>query len=89
MDTTLKNEAEDRGKKFNKEETMEKIRVKCREALGDPGQDIYLISKKEKVEVEAGNLKIEIEFRDNRLLKHAVRIKESTFRKTHSFKTRW
>ena len=68
---------------------MEKIRVKCREALGDPGQDIYLISKKEKVEVEAGNLKIEIEFRDNRLLKHAVRIKESTFRKTHSFKTRW
>ena len=89
MDTTLKNEAEDRGKKFNKEETMEKIRVKCREALGDPGQDIYLISKKEKVEVEAGNLKFEIEFRDNRRLKHAVRVKESTFPKTHSFKNRW
>ena len=43
MDTTMKNEAEDRGRKFNEEETKEMIRNNCREELDDPEQEIYLI----------------------------------------------
>ena len=43
MDTTMKNEAEDRGRKFNEEETKEMIRSNCREELDDPEQEILLI----------------------------------------------
>ena len=43
MDTTMKNEAEDRGRKFNEEETKEMIRSNCREELDDPEQEICLI----------------------------------------------
>ena len=42
MDTTMKNEAEDRGRKFNEEETKEMIRSNCREELDDPEQEICL-----------------------------------------------
>ena len=73
MDTTMKNESEDRGRKFNEEETKEKIRRNCREALDDPEQEIYLISKKDRIRVEAGKQEVEVTFPDNQLLKMAVR----------------
>ena len=73
MDTTMKNEAEDRGRKFNEEETKEMIRRNCREELDDPEQEIYLISKKSPIRVEVGKKEVEISFPDNQLLKMAVR----------------
>ena len=73
MDTTMKNESEDRGRKFNEEETKEKIRRNCREELDDPEQEIYLISKKDRIRVEAGKQEVEVTFPDNQLLKMAVR----------------
>ena len=46
MDSTMQNEANDRGRKFNEEETKERIRSNCREELDDPDHEIYLISRK-------------------------------------------
>ena len=72
MDTTMQNEAEDRGRKFNEEETKEMIRRNCREELDDPEQEIFLLSKKKKISVEAGKKEVEVTFPDNDLLKIAV-----------------
>jgi len=44
----MQNEASDRGRKFNEEETKEMIRRNCREELDDPEQEIFLLSKKEE-----------------------------------------
>ena len=46
MDSTMENEASDRGLNFNEEEAKEKIRRNCREELDDPDHEIYLISRK-------------------------------------------
>ena len=72
MDTTMQNEASDRGRKFNEEETKEMIRRNCREELDDPEQEIFLLSKKKKIMVEAGTKEVEVTFPDNDLLKIAV-----------------
>jgi len=72
MDTTMKNEAEDRGRRFNEEETKEMIRKNCREELDDPEQEVYLISKKSPITVQVGKKEVEITFPDNHLLKMAV-----------------
>ena len=64
MDTTMKNEAEDRGRKFNEEETKEMIRNNCREELDDPeqeilsrlSQDIYPIYLRIFISFSLGNL---------------------------------
>ena len=73
MDTTMQNEAEDRGRKFNEEETKEMIRRNCREELDDPEQEIFLLSKRKKITVKVGKKELEITFPDNDLLKIAVR----------------
>ena len=73
MDTTMKNEAEDRGRKFNEEETKQKILKNCREELNDPEQEIYLISRKDQITVEAGNKEVQVTFPDNQMLTIAVR----------------
>ena len=46
MDSTMQNEASDRGGNFNEEEAKERIRRNCREELDDPDHEIYLISRK-------------------------------------------
>ena len=73
MDTTMKNEAEDRGRKFNEEETKQKILKNCREELDDPEQEIYLISRKDQITVEGGNKEVQVTFPDNQMLTIAVR----------------
>ena len=73
MDTTMRNEAEDRREKFNEEETKQKIRKNCREELDDPEQEIYLISRKDQITVEAGNKEVQVTFPDNQMLTIAVR----------------
>ena len=69
----MKNEAEDRGRKFNEEETKQKILKNCREELDDPEQEIYLISRKDQITVEAGNKEVQVTFPDNQMLTIAVR----------------
>ena len=73
MDLMLQNNAEDKGRKFNEEETKEMIRRNCREELDDPEREIYLISKRSPITVEVGKKEVEISFPDNQLLKMAVR----------------
>ena len=73
MDLMLQNNAEDKGRKFNEEETKEKIRRNCREELDYPEREIYLISKKSSIRVEAGLKEVEVTFPDNHLLQMAVR----------------
>ena len=46
MDSTMENEASDRGGNFNEEEAKERIRRDCRGELDDPEHEIYLISRK-------------------------------------------
>ena len=46
MDSTMENEASDRGGNFNEEEAKGRIRRNCREELDDPDHEIYLISRK-------------------------------------------
>ena len=46
MDSTMENEANDKGKNFDGEEAKERIRRNCKEELDDPDHQIYLISRK-------------------------------------------